>query len=85
MSTLTLGYSLLNSGTIDLTTSVSGTFSIRMRTLPETSFPTAPVPVAVVCAGPPLPAHALINIVTTASSTRTGGEGRNDRLRLRST
>src|SRR4051794_21911335 len=57
---------------MDLTTSVSGTFSMRIRTVPETSLPTAPVPVAVGCAGPPLPAQALTTSASTASSAISG-------------
>src|SRR5258705_5205849 len=51
---------------MDLTMSVSGTFSIRMRTVPEVSLAISPLPVDCVWAGPPLPAQAAASSVTVA-------------------
>src|SRR5262249_21756986 len=59
-----------------LTTSVSGTFSIRMRTVPLVSFATLPVPVDSGCAGPPLPAHAPTSSVAAASAATINGRRR---------
>src|SRR3954454_10861175 len=50
--------------------SVSGTFSIRMRTVPETSLGTSPLPVG--CRAPPLPAQpASTSAIADRSAIRT--------------